>query len=296
MFGKVKTFIKNPKVVLIKILYFISPILGDKTYLSLLFPLKVKYRLNLRDPRTYNEKLQWMKLYYRKPLMCKLVDKYEVKTYVKEKIGSQYVVTNYGVWDSFDEIDFTTLPSQFVLKTTHDQGGVVICRDKSEFNFDKAKEKLNRHLKRNFYLLLREWPYKDVKPRIIAEELLADDSEGEIDDYKFFCFNGEPKMMFISTERQAGKPKFNFYDIDFNELDIIRGAGKSNKDIMRPVNYDLMVSLARELSAGLPHVRVDFYSVREEVLFGEYTFFSGGGLKPFYPEKWDRIMGDWIQL
>lgn len=293
---KVFTILSKPNVLLVKVLYLISPLLNDRIYLKLLFPLKVGYKLNLKNPQTYNEKLQWLKLYYRKDLLTRMVDKFDVKEYVRERVGAEYVVKNYGVWDSFEEINFDSLPCQFVLKTTHDQGGVIVCKDKAVFDFEKAKKKLDKHLKRNLYFLFREWPYINVKPRIIAEELLVGSPSGGIDDFKFFCFNGEPKIMFISTEREAGDPKFNFYDIDFNELDIIRGAGKSSKNIEKPKDYDLMVRLARELSAGFPHVRVDFYNIGDKVLFGEYTFFSGGGMKPFEPKKWDYIMGKWITL
>lgn len=289
-------FTDNPRLLFIKLLTFTSPILSDRLYLKLLFPLKVGYKLNLNNPKTYNEKLQWLKLHDRNPYYTKLVDKYEVKKVVKEKIGEDYVITNYGVWDSFDEINFDELPNKFVLKTTHDSGGVVICSDKGNFNFKKAKNKIERSLKRKHYLLSREWPYKDVKPRIIAEEFLVDESNIELKDYKFFCFNGEPKSMFIATERNTGDVKFDFYDIEFNHLDIFQVHKQSGKIIEKPKNYELMIDVCRVLSENLTHVRIDLYNINGKILFGEYTFFHHGGLVPFHPQKWDDIFGKWITL
>src|SRR5690606_14054091 len=188
-------------------------------------------------------------------------------------------------------------PNQFVIKTTHDQGGVVVCKDKSNFDYHKAKQKLNKHLRVKHYYLTREWPYKDVKPRIIAEEFLEDEVYGQPVDYKFFCFHGDPKVMFISTERQQGTTKIDFFKVDnFEPLDIIRGNGKSERIIEKPEQYELMVELARKVSENFPHLRVDFYYVNKRVLIGELTFFSGGGLKPFIPKKWDFILGEWINL
>lgn len=292
---KVKTVLENPKVILIKFLLLISPLLDDRTYLKLLFPLRTGYRLDLKNPQTYNQKLQWLKLNYRKPIMTKMVDKYEAKEIVKEAIGEEYVVKNYGVWNSFDEIDFDLLPEQFVLKTTHDQGGVVICKDKSTFDFKAAKKKLNFHLKRKHYYLSREWPYKNVTPRILAEEYL-DIGEEDLKDYKYYCFNGIPKIMFVSSNRNSGNPNIDFFDMNFQQLDIIRANGPSKKKIDKPINFYFMEELSRKLSDSFPHVRIDFYEVNGNVLFGEFTFFSAGGLKPFHPEKWDYIFGEWIDL
>src|SRR5690606_148439 len=199
-----------------------SPIFSDEFYLKRLFPLMVGYKLNLQDPKTYNEKLQWLKLYYRDPLLPCLVDKYEYKKYVKELVGERYVVKNLGVWDNFEEINFDKLPTQFVLKTTHDQGGVVICKDKSTFDIINARRKLKRHFNLNLYYLYREWPYKYIKPRIIAEEYLIDESGDDLKDYKLYCFNGEPKVMYISSGRQTNTTYLDFFDMDFNYLNIRR--------------------------------------------------------------------------
>lgn len=293
---KIKIVFKNPKVILIKLLHLTSPLLDDKTYLKLLFPLYTSYKLDIDNPQTYNQKLQWLKLNYRKPVMTQMVDKYEAKAIVKDAIGEEYVVKNYGVWNSFDEIDFDLLPDKFVLKTTHDQGGVVICKDKSTFDFKAAKKKLNFHLKRKHYYLSREWPYKNVPPRILAEEYL-NFGEEDLKDYKFFCYNGEVKALFIASERQSGKEvKFDFYDKDFNFLDIIQTHPQSGKINNKPKNFDEMIFLAEKLSQKIPHVRVDFYNIKGDIYFGEFTFSHHGGLVPFHPEKWDYIFGEWIDL
>ena len=294
---KTKTVLRNPKSVLIKALYFTSPLFSDRTYLKMLFPLNLGYRLNLDNPKTFNEKLQWLKINYRRPEMTQMVDKYEAKEFASKIIGDEYIVKNYGVWDSFDDIDFENLPEKFVLKTTHDQGGVVIVKDKNNFDKQAARKKLQKHLKVKHYYLTREWPYKDVKPRILAEEYLIDDSVGDLYDYKFYCFHGKPEVMYISHGRQSDVTYFDFYDMDYNHLDIDRrGYSQSNKNIKKPDSWELMIELAKKLSKDMPHVRIDFYSISGKVYLGEMTFFQGGGMMPFYPEKWDYTFGNWIDL
>lgn len=293
---KIKTVLKNPKVINIKLLYLFSPMIGDKLYLKLLFPLHTGYQLDLKNPQTYNQKLQWLKLNYRKPIMTKMVDKFEAKDIVKKIVGEQYVVRNYGVWNTFDEIDFDSLPNQFVLKTTHDQGGVVICKDKLSFDYNAAREKLNKHLKTKHYFLSREWPYKNVPPRILAEEYL-NVSQGDFKDYKFYCFHGQPKVMYISKGKEKGVLTLDFYDMNFNLLDIERPVFKNSKTVnIKPINFDLMIDLSIKLSKGFPHVRIDFYEDIEKLYIGEITFFQGGGLMPFVPENWDYKFGEWIDL
>jgi hypothetical protein len=293
---KLKTIIKKPKSVLIKALYFLSPWLTDKLYLELLFPLKTGYKLDLKNPQTYNEKLQWLKLYYRDPLLPKLVDKYEYKQYVKKKVGEEYVVKNYGIWDSFDEIEFDKLPNQFVLKTTHDQGGVVICEGKSNFDIEQAKNKINKHLKENLYFRFREWPYKYVKPRIIAEELLVDDSGVELKDYKFYCFDGVPKAVLVVSERASDNPNYDFYDMELNNLPFSQGGDRGSKDFKKPKNFGCMPKITKEISGGFPHVRIDLYNINGQIFFGEFTFFDSAGLSPFQPIKWDYEFGDYLEL
>lgn len=290
--------LSNPQKTGIKLLTLISPVFTDKTYLKLLFPLKTGYKLDLKNPQTYNEKLQWLKLNYRNDLHPRLVDKYEFKEYARKLIDEEYLIKTYGVWNKFEDINFDTLPNQFVLKTTHDQGGVVVCKDKSQLDFDKTKKKINKHLKRrSLYYSMREWPYKYVKPRIIAEELLNEEDEFGLKDYKFYCFNGEPKVLYVSYGRQGNETYLDFYDIEFNKLNIRRPGFIQPKGIMEiPENYDEMVELATELSANEPHVRVDFYNINGQIKLGEFTLFQGGGMMPFYPKEWDYKMGSWIDL
>ena len=282
------------KRILVKVL---SP-LNDKPYLSLLYRFKLKKKMNWNDPQTFNEKLQWLKLYNRKPEYTKMVDKYEVKKYVADLIGEEYIIPTLGVWDRVEDIDFDTLPNQFVLKCTHDSGGLVICRDKSTLDIPEAIKKLKRSLKRNFYWYGREWPYKNVKPRIIAEKYMEDDRDKELRDYKFFCFDGKVKLLFIATERsnKNSETKFDFFDTEYNHLNIRNGHPNSDKPVEKPQNFEKMKELSSVLSKGIPHVRVDFYEVNGKVKFGEMTFFHWSGLVPFEPEEWDHKIGSWIKL
>lgn len=226
---KIKTVIKDPSSILVVGLQIISPILSDKYYLKMLFPLRTGYKLDLDNPQTYNAKLQWLKLNYRRDEMTKMVDKYEAKEFAREIIGDEYIIENYGIWNSFNEIDFNILPNQFVLKTTHDQGGVILVRDKSVLDQKMTQRKLEKHLKRKHYYLGREWPYKNVKPRILAEKFLSYDNKTRPNDYKLYCFNGEPKVLLIATDRETLKPKFNYFDLDFKPIDLQQGEKETQK-------------------------------------------------------------------
>ena len=273
--------------------------LSDKAYLSILYRANFGRKLDWENPRTFNEKLQWLKLNDRKPAYCKMVDKYEAKQFVSEKIGSEYVVPVLGgPWDSFEEIDFDALPDQFVLKTTHDCGGVWICRNKQKLDKQAAKEFLIKHLRRNYFLSGREWPYKDVKPRIFAEKYLSELADDDLKDYKFFCFDGVPKLMFIASERQSKEQetKFDFYDMEFNHMPILNGHPNSAYPMERPRNFERMKELASALSEGIPHLRVDFYECGDQLYLGELTFSHWSGFVPFEPEEWDGILGSWIHL
>lgn len=297
--SRLKRIIKRlPQYAAVQLLYKVSPLISDELYLKLMFRVKLGYSLNLKNPRSFNEKLQWIKLYDRRPLMTQMVDKYEAKFYVREKVGEEYVVENYGIWESFDEIDFNKLPNQFVLKSTHDQGGVVICKDKSNWDIDAARKKLEKHLKIKHYYLTREWPYKNVKPRILAEKFLINTLTNEnFRDYKFYCFNGEPKLMYISQKNAQGKLMLDYYDMDFNWQEMRRPyINNSQTPNEKPKHFELMKQLSRKLSEGFPHIRVDFYEINNKLYVGELTFFQGGGLMPFIPQKWDYILGEWIDL
>ena len=269
----------------------------DEEFLRKQFHIRMGYDLDLEHPKTFNEKLQWLKLHDRRPEYTMMVDKYAVKDYVAEKIGAQYVIPTLGVWEHFDEIDFGTLPEQFVLKCTHDSGGGTICKDRKTWDKEAARKKLEKHLKRNFYWPAREWPYKDVPPRIIAEPYLTNDSSAELMDYKLMCFGGKVKCSFVCSERFGGEGlKVTFYDTDWKEMPFERHYPRSKYPIKKPMNYEEMVQLAEKLAQDIPFVRVDFYECNGQTYFGELTFYPGAGFEEFTPSEWDRTLGDWIQL
>jgi len=267
----------------------------DQLYLKIIWRLKTGKKLNLTSPKTFNEKLQWLKLYNRKPEYTQMVDKYEAKKYVAERIGEKYIVPTYGIWNRFDEIDFGILPNQFVLKCTHDSGGLVICKDKAKFDIVAAKKKIEKSLKRNYYFGNREWPYKNVQPRIIAEVYLEDDGDDALVDYKFFCFNGVPKVMYIS--RDHGKtPRTDFFDMDFKHLPFWFRDPNAEVTPEKPSGFAKMRSIAEILSNGIPFLRVDFYQVNNHIFLGELTFYHMSGYAKVCPSKWDDILGSWIDL
>lgn len=282
------------------VIYLLSYLrfLDDKTYLKIKYRLETRKKLNLKDPKEFNEKLQWLKLYNRDPEYTKLVDKYEVREHIVRNIGEQYLIPVLRLWDRVEDIDFDTLPEQFVLKCTHDSGSVVICRDRKTFDIEKAKKRLKKHLKKSMFWWGREWPYKNVKPRIIAEQYMEDDQTSELRDYKFFCFGGEVKALFIASDRQTAgeETKFDFFDMDFNHLDIRNGHPNAKVPPAKPEKFDEMRQLAEKLCVGFPHVRVDFYEVNGRVYFGEMTFAHNCGMVPFEPDEWNFTFGSWIEL
>lgn len=274
---------------------FSSFIKDDEKYVRLKYRLAMGKKLNLDNPQTYNEKLQWLKLHDQHSEYSMMVDKYEAKKYVAKIIGDEYIIPTLGVYDSFEEIDFDQLPQQFVLKCTHNSGGIVICKDKKLFNKTNAKKFLTKYLHKNPYWSNREYPYKNVKPRIIAEKYMVDESGSELKDYKFFCFNGESKLMFIASERPKNT-KFDFYDMHFNHLPFTNGHPCSTKVFKKPDNFEEMITISEKLSQGIPHVRVDLYNINGRIYFGELTFFHWSGKVPFNPEEWDYKLGEWLQL
>lgn len=272
--------------------------LPDSLYLKIMFRLKMGYKLNLKNPQTFNEKLQWLKLYNRKPEYTRMVDKSEAKTVAENILGKGYVIPTLGVWNKFEEIDFNSLPDSFVLKTTNGGGGggVIICRDKSKLNLASAAERLKSSLKANIYRHLKEWPYKNVKPRIIAEKFMVDES-GELRDYKFYCFNGEPKVFLVASERFSGhRTYFDYFDMEGNHLPFTQGGMNNPVTPELPSTFEEMKQVAMKLSHGLPHVRIDLYSVDEKVYFGEFTFFDSSGFEKFTPREWDDTFGEWLRL
>ena len=273
--------------------------MDDEQYLKLAFRAKMGYPLNLENPRTFSEKIQWLKLYDRKPLYTQLVDKYAVRQYIAEKIGAEYLIPLVGgPWNSAGEIDFDALPEQFVLKCNHDSGGLVVCRDKSSLDREAVKQKLDQHLKANYYMSSREWPYKDVKPCIIAEKYMVDESGVELKDYKWYCFNGTPRFLLITTDRaEADVPtKYTYFDMDYHVLPFYNSGPHADKPIPKPETFDQMKRLAEILSAEMAHLRVDLYDINGKVYFGELTFYDSSGMAKFDPPEWDEIIGSWLEL
>lgn len=271
--------------------------IDDKTYLRIKYFLKMKRILHLKSPRTFNEKLQWLKLYDRNPEYTTMVDKYAVKRYVADKIGEQYIIPTLGVWKKFDDIDFDKLPNQFVLKCTHDSGGLVICRDKSKLDIDAARKKISVSLNSNYYYSGREWPYKNVPPRIIAEQYMEDKQLGELRDYKFFCFNGKAIFLYLSEGSHTKNQRICYLSLNWKPMNIGRDDYKPFEKLPpNPNNLEEMIRIAEELSQGVPHVRVDFYDVNGQILFGELTFYSGSGFTKFNPESADFEIGKLLDL
>lgn len=265
-----------------------------------MFWVRMGKRLNLKNPKTFSEKLQWLKLYDRRPEYTIMVDKVKAKEYVATKLGKEYIIPTLGVWDDPDKIDFDALPDRFVLKCNHNSGiGMFICKDKSKIDVEKVKAELKKGLAQDYYMNNREWPYKDVPRRILAEKYI-DPAPGlnDLPDYKFFCFNGEVKALFIATDRQnpTEEVKFDFFDADFNHLPFRQGHENASVMPKKPRSFELMKKAAALLSTGIPQVRIDFYEVGDKVLFGELTFFHFSGFMPFRPAEWDERFGNWIKL
>lgn len=280
-----------------KAIRYLLRVVPDKPYLKLCYRLKTHKKLNLKNPQTFNEKIQWLKLYNRKPEYTMMVDKYRVREYIKEKIGEEYLIPLVGgPYKSVNEIDLDALPEQFVLKCNHDSGSVVICRDKKNFDFDAAKKKLDYCLRHNFWYLGREWPYKDVEPCIIVEKYMADESGSELKDYKVFNFEGEPEIIQVDFGRFK-EHKRNLYDKDWKYIEaVLEYPTVAEKKINRPKQLGKMLKLARLLSEDFPFLRTDFYSVEDKLYFGEITFFPGSGFEKFEPEKYEEILGGKIEI
>ncbi len=258
------------------------------------------YPLDVMNPKTFNEKLQWLKLHDHNPEYTRMVDKYEAKKYVAETIGEQYVIPTLAVYDRVEDIDFASLPDQFVLKCTHDSGGVVICKDKSKFDIEKAKAKLARGLQRNFYCQTREWPYKNVKPRIIAEQYMSSDDGGSggLTDYKVHNFNGIPKVILVCRDRfKASGLTEDFYTAEWQHIDLKRpDLNNAIYKEPRPAKFEEMLQLSAALAKKTSFVRTDFYCIDDKIYFGEITFFPASGIKPFEPAAWDDKLGEWLKI
>ena len=267
----------------------------DDKYLKIKYRIKTKDKLNLENPGNYNEKIQWIKMNFRKDEHINMVDKYEARKFIEEKLGSKYLIPLIGIWDKTSDIDFAKLPDSFVLKCTHDSGSFIICRDKSKLNIAKTKRKLNRNLKRNYYYKSREWLYKDIKPRIICEQLLKNEDGSEIKDYKAFGFNGVVKFIGVRYSHE-GQMTAQMFDTDWNSLDRPDMLLPGDTRIDKPQTLDEIINITRILSAEMPMLRVDLYTIRDRVYFGEMTFYHGSGFDTIHLEDLEAKMGDWIEL
>lgn len=267
----------------------------DIRYLRALWRIRMGYDIDFQNPKTFNEKLQWLKIYDRNPLYTNLVDKVKVKEWVSKKIGENHIIKTLGIWEKPEKIDFEILPDQFVIKCNHNSGnGMTICRNK-EKEKEEIIKKLSEGLSEDYYSYFREWPYKDVEKRIIAEEFLGDNDGKGLNDYKFLCFNGQVQCSFVVSERYSESGmKVDFYDKEWNRMPFIREYPASANGIDKPLNYDEMVIYAQRLSEGIPFVRVDFYEVDGRVYFGEMTFFPGAGFEKFTPNEYDTVLGEWL--
>lgn len=297
----IRNYLKNPfkYTVLSLSAHGLLNRLSDRAYLKLIYRAHMGKRLDLRTPKTFNEKLQWLKLYDRNPLYTAMVDKYEAKRYVADRIGEEKVIPTLGVWERFEEIDFDALPDKFVLKCTHDSGGLSVCSDKSRFDRHKAAQKIRASLARCYYLRAREWPYKNVKPRIIAEPFMEDENQTtDLTDYKFYCFNGKPAFLYVSTGMtDHKKAKMRFLTLDwqfapFGRTDYLRFEQLPPK----PSAFEEMIRTAAQLSKDIPFVRVDLYEIGSRMYFSELTFSPCGGMMPFDPPEWDEKIGGLLTL
>lgn len=275
----------------------LSRLIPDRIYLQIVYFKHFRRFINFNNPKTFNEKIQWLKLNYRNEEYTKLVDKYRVKQYITKLIGEKYVIPTLGVWNNVDDIDFKSLPEKFVLKCNNDSGGIVICKNKKDFDEAKAKSFLKERLKNNGYWYGRECPYKNVKPCIIAEKYMEDSISKDIKDYKFFCFNGSMEFFDIDIDRFI-EHRANYYDRNGNFLPF----GKKycppdyTKKIEMPKNLGKMIELAETISHNTVLSRIDLYEIDGQVYFGEITFYPGSGFSPFTDEKWDYKLGDMIDL
>lgn len=274
----------------------INHFMSDEDFIKKQYFLKTGRVLNLDNPTRFNEKLQWLKLYNRKPLFTIMVDKYAVKEYLEPIIGSKHIVPLLGVWNKFEDIDFNSLPDKFVIKTTHGCGGMYICREKSKFDVNAAAKDIRKALKRNYYYNCREWPYKDVKPRIIAEKYLQDGEMLNLNVYKIFNLSGKPTLIQSIQNDKTKYETIDYFDTEWNLLDLRQNYQNSKYPLPRPETLEKMLELSAKCSAGFPFLRTDWYEVNKEVFFSEFTFFSDAGHEAFYPDEWDERLGALIDL
>lgn len=297
---RIAHLLTHPKDIALGFMKRTAPLWCDAAYLKIVYRLTMGKPLDLKNPKSFTEKLNWLKIHHRRPEYTRFVDKYEVKEAVNEILGTtEHTIPTIKVWNSPEEIDLAELPEKFVLKTTNGGGNtaVVICRDKSKFNLVDARKRLKFRSGNSIYYTTREYPYRNITPRIIAEEYVEAPG-GELSDYKIFCFDGKPKFLFVGTDRQTPgeEVKFDFFDTDFKHLALRNGHQNAKKPVRKPENFDEMLAIAAKLSQGMPHVRVDLYSVGGKIYFGEMTFFHFGAIVPFDPDEWDTTFGQYLSL
>lgn len=291
--------LSNPRLLLAGIWKRVGTVVPDEPYLKVLFLLLMGRRLDLKNPKTFSEKLQWLKLFDRKLEYTKMVDKFAVKEFVAERIGNEYIIPTIGVYEKAEDIDWDKLPDQFVLKCTHNSGGLVICRDKTKLNKQTAIKKLNRGLNQDYFKIWREWPYKDVPPKIIVEKYIEPASTiKDLPDYKWYCFNGEPQYCQVIQDRSTNET-IDFYDTDWNHQNFIGlnvKAKHATRPIARPANLAVQIRIAQELAKDIPFSRIDLYTISNKIYFGEITFYPMSGMGSFKPKDWDYKLGSWINL
>lgn len=296
-------YIKNPLNIIDVLIRIFPSFIPDKMYLTIIYKCRMGKWINWKNPKSFTEKIQWLKLYNRSAQYTQMVDKIGVKEYVAKIIGPEYIIPTICVWDKVDDIKFDTLPNQFVLKTTHGggSGGVVICRDKSSFDKVAALKKLKKSLATDIYRNLREWPYKNVPKRIIAEKLMASVNEqasNDLTDYKFYCFNGEPKFCQVIRDRNSLET-IDFYDMQWQHQDFVGlnpYAQNGEESVEEPDKLDIMWDICRKLSQNIPFVRVDLYLIDSSIYFGELTFFPSSGIGKFSPNEWNIKLGQLLTL
>lgn len=272
--------------------------MSDELYLKIIYRAKTEKKLNLKNPRTYNEKLQWLKLFYRKPDYYQYVDKYEVRSYISETIGEEYLIPLIGVYNKVEDIKWETLPNKFVLKCTHGSGTNIICFNKDELDIKSTEIKLNNWMKKNWYG--REWPYKNARPRIICEKYIKEDKDSNVElrDYRFFCFNGKPKFIAVDLSiTNKKRTRRNLYDLEWNLMDgEITYPKELTIKIEKPSKLDQMIELSKNISKNFPHARIDFYQIKDKVIFGEITFYHQSGLGEFRPPEFEGEVGKYLKL
>lgn len=300
--NKLKKGVSNPVASLILMFGFEKfKFLPDEKYLSIMYKFYFGKKLNLENPKSFNEKLQWLKINNRKKEYSTYVDKYLVREYISSKIGVEYLIPLLGVWNTPEEINFDSLPNQFVLKCNHNSGtGMCICKNKNELDLKKVKKDLKKGLRENYFYLGREWPYKDVQRKIIAEQYMVDESGCELKDYKVLCFNGEPKLIELHQGRFTDHQSQDYYDINWQKTtisqSIVGGFGCSDIVVDKPLCFEKMMKFSKLLSANIPVVRIDWYVINEKLYFGEITFFDGSGFDGFDNPEDDIMLGEWINL